>query len=120
LVHKYFKPALLARMTVIPFRPLPSDVIKDIVRLRIEKLKSRLYAVHRLKLDTTDALIDHIAQRCSDVESGARNIDHIMNGSILPMLSSELLIHMSEGEIPDSAALDISETQDISVLFNKE
>jgi type VI secretion system protein VasG len=119
-LNKYFKPALLARMTVIPFRPLPSDVIKDIVRLRIEKLKSRLYAVHRLKLDTTDALIDHIAQRCSDVESGARNIDHIMNGSILPMLSSELLIHMSEGEIPDSAALDISETQDISVLFNKE
>ncbi len=98
VLSEHFKPALLARMTIIPYLPLKPDIMKEIVKLKIDKLEQRLSQTHNIKLTYTPKLIDQIALRCLEVETGARNIDHIMEGTILPLLSQKLLTLLSTGK----------------------
>ena len=64
---------------------------------------------HRIELTIADGIVDQITERCTEVETGARNIDHIMNKSLLPLLSQQLLSIMAEGEMPDAMTLDVDE-----------
>ena len=45
----------------------------------------------------SEDLVNEVAKRCTEVESGARNVDHILTGTLLPAISSELLARMAEG-----------------------
>ena len=65
----------------------------------------------------TDAVVDQISERCTEVETGARNIDHILNGTLLPMISTAILERLSEGELPDHLDLDISEGGEFVLNF---
>jgi type VI secretion system protein VasG len=98
----HFKPALLARMTVVPFIPIGTDALKEIARMKIRSVQKRAKESHGLKLEVDDAVIAAIAARCTEVESGARNVDHILRGSILPLVSSEVL-----KRIADEKPLDV-------------
>ncbi len=118
LLSGHFKPALLARMTVIPYLTLAQDILKDIVVLKIDKLAKRMENTHKIKLNYSDAVVDQIAARCTEVETGARNIDYIMSGTIMPRMSQEILARMSEGELPSQANLDVDEDGKFSIDFS--
>jgi type VI secretion system protein VasG len=90
-LQAHFKPALLARMTIIPFFPLKGEVLKSIVSLKLNKVGKRLKQSQALEFDYDDAVLDQVAARCTDIESGARNIDHIVNKTLLPKISTEIL-----------------------------
>lgn len=95
---KVFQPAFLGRMTVIPYYPLADDVMREIIRLQLGRIADRLRANHRAQFVYDDALVNAVASRCREVESGARNIDHILTRTLLPELSSEFLARMATGE----------------------
>jgi type VI secretion system protein VasG len=106
-LSSYFKPALLARMTVVPYLPIGTEALKSIVRLKLDGVVRRAKASHGLHLKIDDAIIEAIADRCHEVESGARNIDHILRGVVLPLLSGEILRRIAEGEALDELTLSV-------------
>ncbi len=100
VLSKHFKPALLARMTVVPFYPIGPDALKEITLLKLDQLAARLKDSHRMALDVDPKVVDAIVERCTEVETGARNVDHILSGALLPRISSEILQQMSVGALP--------------------
>jgi type VI secretion system protein VasG len=102
-----FKPAFLGRTVIVPYFPVRDEALKTIVRLKLGKIVSRLQETHRIALDYDDTLVDEVAARCTEVESGARNIDNILTNTLLPDLSRVLLQAMVEGEMPASIQVSI-------------
>ncbi len=76
VLSRHFQPALLARMTIVPFFPIGPEALRDIARLKLDKLGERLRQTHRMTLSYSDAVPAAIAARCTEVETGARNVDH--------------------------------------------
>jgi len=109
VLSQHFKPALLARMTIVPFYTLDPGFMKEIVTLKLDKLAMRLAEGNKMKLFSSPEVVDQLASRCHEVETGARNIDHIMRGTILPQISREILGRMSEGNMPSEIHLGITE-----------
>jgi type VI secretion system protein VasG len=91
--------------------------MKDIVALKIEKLVKRLAETHKMHLTYTPEVLDQIAARCTEVETGARNIDYIMTGSIMPRMSQEILTRMGEGEMPAEVNLGLDEDGSFKIDF---
>src|SRR5262249_31494681 len=87
ILSKHFKPALLARMTIVPYYPISADAMREIVDLKLSRLVGRIEASHRLRIEVDPLVADTIAQRCTEVETGARNVDHILRRSLLPEIS---------------------------------
>jgi type VI secretion system protein VasG len=94
---KAFKPALLGRLTIVPYFPLSDEVLRKIIRLQIGRIGDRVRTNYRATFAYDDAVVDTIANRCKEVETGARNVDHILTGSLLPEISREFLARMAEG-----------------------
>ncbi|WP_299009868.1 type VI secretion system ATPase TssH [uncultured Shewanella sp.] len=107
MLNEYFKPALLARMNLLPYKTLQGDQLKEVVKLKLTRLTEMLKQNNGTTLSYTKAVVDQIAERCTDVETGARNIDFILNGSILPELSRQVLAQMGQGEMPETVTLNI-------------
>jgi type VI secretion system protein VasG len=104
---KVFKPALLGRMTVVPFFPLGDEVIRGIVKLQLKRVADRLRAAHKAELRYGDEVIGAIAGRCKEVESGARNVDAIITGTLLPEISRELLNYLAQGHAVQSVTVGV-------------
>jgi type VI secretion system protein VasG len=94
---KVFKPALLGRMSIVPFFPLTDEVIQKIIKLQLKRIQDRMRENHKATLTFDDKLIATVAGRCKEVETGARNIDHILTGTLLPELSREVLARLADG-----------------------
>jgi type VI secretion system protein VasG len=114
---KHFKPALLGRMTVVPFYPISADAMKEIVTLKLHQVGKRLMESHRMKFGYDPAAVDLISQRCTEVESGARNIDHIINGTLLPMMSTQILEKMGAGTLSDSLRVEVDPANNFVLSF---
>ncbi len=95
---KVFKPAFLGRLTVIPYFPLVDDVLKGICELKLAAIRRRVEGTYKAKFTYAPEVVSAVVSRCHEVDSGARNIDHILTGSMLPELSTRLLARMAEGE----------------------
>jgi type VI secretion system protein VasG len=93
---KVFKPALLGRITIVPFFPLGDEVLRQIIRLQMERIRDRVRANYRATFSYDPAVLETIAGRCKEVESGARNVDHILTGTLLPELAEAFLARMAE------------------------
>ncbi len=117
ILSNHFKPALLARMTIIPFLNLSQPVLRDIVTIKIDKIAQRMLHNNKMILETTPAALDAIAARCTEVETGARNIDFILKGTVLPMLSNSLLDSMSGENTFTHAKLDVSADGQFTAVF---
>lgn len=117
ILSAHFKPALLARMQIIPFYPIGSDVMSDIVKLKINKVKNRLLDSQKLELCYGDEVISAIAARCTEVETGARNVDHILNGSLLPRIATDILEHMTDEAEYNKITLTINEDGSFGTEF---
>ena len=95
---KHFKPAFLGRMKVVPYYPISDQIMRLIVKLKINKIAKRLKENRNVAFSYDEAIIDHIASRCTEVDSGARNVDHILTNTLLPQMSKEILSRMTTGE----------------------
>src|SRR5690242_3550366 len=97
-LNKIFKPAFLGRMVIIPYYPVRDEALKKIITLKLGKIQRRIQENHKIALTYDDSLIEEVAKRCTEVESGARNVDNILTNSLLPDVSRQLLGRMAEGE----------------------
>jgi type VI secretion system protein VasG len=104
---KVFKPALLGRMITVPYYPIADDVMKRIIRLQLGRIGQRMAANHKAQFRYSDDLVENIASRCKEVESGARNVDHILTRTLLPEVSAQFLARMSEGEAISSVEVSV-------------
>jgi type VI secretion system protein VasG len=95
---KTFKPAFLGRVSMVPFYPLTGEVMRKIIELKLGKVGKRIEENYKAQFTYTPSLVDTIAARCSEVDTGARNADHIINRTLLPEMSTEFLSRMAEGE----------------------
>jgi type VI secretion system protein VasG len=94
---KVFKPALLGRMVVVPYYPISDDVMSEIIKLQLRRIASRLKENHSAEFSYDDGVVHEILSRCKEVESGARNVDHILTRTVLPEMSGEFLSRMASG-----------------------
>ena len=94
---KTFKPAFLGRCTMIPYYPLSDEVLRMIIRLKLSKVGRRVQDNYKARFSYSDQLIETIAQRCTEVDTGARNVDHILRKTLLPQMSAEFLSRMVDG-----------------------
>ena len=108
ILAKHFKPALLARMTIVPYRSISAPILRDITRQKLAKLARRLHQSHRLVVEFAPALVDELARRCTDPGSGARNVDHILRASLMPELARALLERLAEDALPGRLDVDLS------------
>ena len=118
ILSNHFKPALLARMTVIPFYTLPKDALRGIVDLKLKKVINRMAANNKIALEITTPARDAITARCTEVETGARNIDFILKGTVLPLLSNSLLESMAKNTNPATAKLDVDAAGEFVATFS--
>ena len=109
ILSRHFKPALLARMTVVPYYPLAPDTLRMITDLKLNKIARRLQETHGILLSWEDAVADAIAARCTEVETGARNVDHIIRGALMPRISSEILGRLTEADLPPFMQIGLDE-----------
>jgi type VI secretion system protein VasG len=108
-LDKIFKPAFLGRLVIIPYFPVRDEALKQIIRLKLGKIVRRLQETHRVTLAHDGDLVDAIATRCTEVESGARNVDNILTNTLLPEISKQILASMAEGVRPESIHVGIGE-----------
>ncbi len=107
VLSAHFKPALLARMTIVPYYPIGASVMADIVRLKLKSLGRRLMKSHKMELVLSDHVIRGIASLCTEAETGARNIDQLMNQALLPRISQKILTQMADGALPKQLVVGI-------------
>lgn len=92
-LNQHFKPALLARMSVLPFVPLSDEAMTEIIHHKLNKVSQRLHNHHKLSLNYEESLVEFVLGNCRLAETGARNIDAVINRQLLPQLSTQLLVH---------------------------
>jgi type VI secretion system protein VasG len=107
-LNKIFKPAFLGRLVVIPFYPIRDENLKRIIVLKLAKIQRRLQENHKIELLCDDALVDEVARRCTEVESGARNVDNILTNTLLPEISRQILSRIAEGQRLESIHVGVA------------
>jgi len=97
-LNKVFKPAFLGRMVIIPYMPIRDENLKQIIKLKLGKIQRRIHENHKIDLTYDGRLVEEVAKRCTEVESGARNVDNILTNTLLPDISRQLLGRMAANE----------------------
>jgi type VI secretion system protein VasG len=109
LLKSGFEPAFLGRITIVPYYPLAEDVMKRIVRLKLGKIARRVHENYKAEFHYTESFVDAITARCNEVDTGARNVDNILNRAVLPDLSTLFLGRMAEGLEVTSVNLSVKD-----------
>jgi type VI secretion system protein VasG len=108
-LNKIFKPAFLGRLMIVPYFPVRDEALKQIIRLKLGKIQKRLLETHKVDLVYDDVLLNEIAGRCTEVESGARNVDNILSNTMLPELSRQILTQLAGGESADRVTISVAD-----------
>ena len=108
-LNKIFKPAFLGRMVIIPYLPIRDESMKLIINLKLGRVKKRIHENHKIALTYDEALVNEVAKRCTEVESGARNVDNILTNTLLPEISRQLLGRMATGELMERIQVGVGE-----------
>ncbi len=106
---KQFKPAFLGRLKVVPYYPLSDDVLANIIELKLRRIGERIAANHKAAFEYDEALVEAVLARCTEVDSGARNVDNILNGTLLPEVAESVLARMAEGGAIERIAVTADE-----------
>ncbi len=110
VLSQHFKPALLARMTIVPYAPIGPEVMQEIVRLKLAALARRLDAAHGIEATFAPELVEMLAARCTESETGARNVDQTLRSSLMPELARELLTRMAAGNLLGKLDVKLGDT----------
>jgi type VI secretion system protein VasG len=113
-MNKIFKPAFLGRMVLIPYYPVRDEALKQIIRLKLGKIQRRLKENHKITMSWDDAFLNAVVARCTEVESGARNVDNILTNTLLPEISRKILGSMAEGEKMTAIHVSVGEDGEFS------
>ena len=97
ILSHHFKPALLARMRVVPYYPVSGPVLRELIEIKLQRLGERLARRH-LQFTYCQHLVDHVAERCTQSDSGARLIDSLLDTHVLPQVVDRLLEAMANGQ----------------------
>ncbi|MHB8501937.1 MAG: type VI secretion system ATPase TssH [Candidatus Acidiferrales bacterium] len=108
-LNKIFKPAFMGRLVTVPYFPLRDEAMKQIVTLKLAKIQRRIRDNHKIELTYDPAVVAEVAKRCTEVESGARNVDNILTNTMLPDVSRYLLSRMAERQKPSSIHVSVAE-----------
>lgn len=90
-LRRTFKPALLGRMIVVPYYPIGDATLRHIIDLKLDRVRQRIEDHHRIVFSYSDELVEAVALRCTDSDTGARNVDNILTGTLIPEISRRLL-----------------------------
>ena len=104
-------------MVTVPFYPISDDILRLIIRLQLGKIKNRIKDNHGAQFSYDDSVIDTVAKRCTDVDSGARNVYNILTGTLLPEMSGEVLARMASGEGIKSAHVSVGDGEKFVYLI---
>ncbi|HSI88200.1 MAG TPA: AAA family ATPase, partial [Pyrinomonadaceae bacterium] len=116
-LNQAFKPALLGRMVTVPFYPISDDILRLIIKLQLGKISDRIMDNHGAQFSYDDAVIETVAKRCTDVDSGARNVYNILTGTLLPEMSGEVLSRMASGGGIKKVHVGVGEGEKFSYEF---
>jgi type VI secretion system protein VasG len=120
VLSNHFKPALLARMEIVPFFTLPEEALQEIVELKLAQLGERLRESHKLNFLYQPEVVTQIAQRCTEVETGARNVDYLINRTLLPRLATLLLERIGGERTPDTLEIGIDSEREFTWTFRSQ
>ena len=104
----------------MPYVTLGAQALGGIVRLKLERIAQRLAHNNKVRFSFADAVVERIAARCTEVETGARNIDFILRGNVLPLMSQQMLLRMGSGEPTSAVHLDVDAAGEFTVRFDAE
>jgi type VI secretion system protein VasG len=94
---RHFKPAFLGRLQVVPYYPISDEALAQVIALKLGRIGQRIGEQHHAEFCWDDALVQAVLARCTETDSGARNIDNILHGGLLPAMADVLLARMAEG-----------------------
>ena len=97
ILSQHFKPALLARMCVVPYYPVNGPVLRELVEVKLDRLGERLHR-RQLSFSYCGHLVNHLVERCSRNDRGARLIDQLLDLHLMPLVANRLLVAMAGGE----------------------
>lgn len=115
LLRDHFQPALLARFQTVIYRPLGQQAMRTIVRMKLDQVSQRLARHYGMTTAIDESLYDALTAACLLPDTGARNIDSLLNQQILPVLSQQLLSRMAAGQKPQRLTLSWSEEAGIGL-----
>jgi type VI secretion system protein VasG len=114
---EHFQPALLARFQTIVYRPLTAYALAEIVRMKLDKVVQRVAQRFNVSLICDDTLLAELVRACRLPDSGARNIDSLLDQQILPVLSRELLLRSARRQLPSSIQVSYADDQGVTLEF---
>ncbi|CNL84163.1 type VI secretion system ATPase TssH [Yersinia aleksiciae] len=117
ILRDHFQPALLARFQTLIYRPLDATALRTIVEMKLAQVAKRLNKHYGLHCSIEESLYDTLVAACLLPDTGARNIDSLLNQQILPVLSQQLLSRMSEQQRTTSLTLGWDEADGITLEF---
>src|SRR5260370_13740652 len=115
-LNKIFKPASRGSFVPVPFFPHRDEAMKTIVPLKLAKIQRRIRENHKIELTYAPEVVAEVAKRCTEVESGARNVDNILTNTMLPDISRYLLSRMADRQKP--SAIHVSLADNCSFPFS--
>jgi type VI secretion system protein VasG len=100
---------LLGRIVTFRSYPLSDEMIAGIVRMQLDRIAKRLLAGHGVPLQYDDSVLELIASRCTELESGARMVDAMLTNTLLPNISQALLERMLAGDPVKKVAVTVKD-----------
>ena len=119
VLRGHFQPALLARFQTVIYRPLPAAALRAIVDMKLGQVSQRLACHYGMTTTLSESLFDALTEACLLPDTGARNVDSLLNQQILPALSQQLLSHMAAGHKPNHVTLGYHEEEGIVMAFDE-
>ena len=114
----HFAPALIARMQVVPFRPLQRNELKQIVALKLESMANNLLQQHKMELRIDQRVLEQLADRCVVSDSGARMVNAAVEQQLMPGIARSLLSFMVDDDMPDVLTLSIDDENELQATFS--
>jgi len=118
VLYKTFKPAFLGRLKVVPYYAIGDDVLAQIIRLKLDRIKARVAVNHKAVFDYDNKLVEAVLARCTEVDTGARNVDHILNGTLLPEIAENVLTRMAEGGVIERIKVSAAKSGDFKYVVS--
>jgi len=117
-LYKAFKPAFLGRMKVVPYYPISDDVLAEIITLKLGRIRDRVAINHKATFQWDNALVESVLARCTEVDAGARAVDHILNGTLLPQIAESVLTRMAEGGSVEKIKVGVGKNGEFKYRIN--